>query len=152
MTIDNEINKLLNDYCKLRDRQYAVYNRCAKKNGLTLNELFVLDILWFAEDGETQKAMSERLSTNKQTISSIINKFEKLGYVNFIEVKEDRRNKKVCLTKKGRDYSKDIIPPAAKADNLAMGKLGLKKTQELVKLTTEFTENMEKEFKKIIEN
>lgn len=152
MVIDNEINKLLNDYCKLRDRQYAVYDKCAKKNGLTMNELFVLDILWFADEGETQKTISERMSVNKQTISSIISKFEKQGYIQLIEVKEDRRNKRVCLTNSGKDYAKNIIPPAAEADNCAMAELGLKKTQELVKLTKQFTENMEKQFDKIKEN
>ncbi len=151
MNLTKSINQLLNDYCKLRDRQYAVYDKCAKINGLTINELFVLDILWFSNNGETQKTISERMSVNKQTINSIINKLEKQKFVKFIEVEKDKRNKLVCLTDSGKEYAKDIIPPAAKADNLAMAELGLTKAQELVKLTTEFTENMEKYFKSIKE-
>lgn len=151
MNLTKSINQLLNDYCKLRDRQYAVYDKCAKINGLTINELFVLDILWFSNNGETQKTISERMSVNKQTINSIINKLEKQKFVKFIEVEKDKRNKLVCLTDSGKEYAKDIIPPAAKADNLAMAELGLTKAQELVKLTTELTENMEKHFKSIKE-
>lgn len=38
----------VNQYGHLRDVQYAVYERYARKHGLTARELFVLDILWFA--------------------------------------------------------------------------------------------------------
>lgn len=148
---NEKINKLLNEYCKLRDRQYAVYDKYAKNNGLTMYELFVLDILWFAKNGETQKNMSERMSVNKQTISSIIGKFENLGYVKFVEVEQDRRNKKVHLTESGKAYAQNIIPPAAIADNLAMEKLGLCNAQKLIELTTQFTENMERFFEEIKE-
>lgn len=48
MAVDKEVNELVNAYCGLRDRQRAVYDRCAKRHNLTVNELFVLDILWFA--------------------------------------------------------------------------------------------------------
>lgn len=48
MTAGKEINDLVNAYCRLRDRPYAVYSKCAKRHDLTANELFVPDILWFA--------------------------------------------------------------------------------------------------------
>ena len=73
MIAGKEINDFVNSYCRLRDRQTAVYHRCAKMHGLTVNELFVLDILWFAPNGCTQKEISDRLSSNKQTINAIIN-------------------------------------------------------------------------------
>ena len=90
MKVSKEINELVNAYCRLRDRQYAVYSRCAKRHGLTTNELFVLDILWFAPEGCTQTAICERLSANKQTIAAIITRFRKKGYVADEEVSEDR--------------------------------------------------------------
>ena len=145
------INQYVNDYCKLRNRQNAVYSIYAKKFNLTTIELFVLDILWFEENECTQKMICERLSINKQTISSIINKFIKLGYFSFEEVETDKRNKKIVFTKEGYEYTKQIIPPAAEAENIAMGNLIFSQIEELVKLTTLFTENMEKEFNAIKE-
>lgn len=150
MVVSKEINDLVNEYCRLRDRQYAVYHKCAKQNGLSTNELFVLDILWFAENGITQKEICERLSANKQTIASIINKFYDKGYVEYFEVKEDRRNKLIKFTENGLKYAKQIIPPAAGAENLAMANLGIENIKQLVKLTIKFTENMEIEFSKIL--
>ncbi len=149
MVVSKEINDLVNQYCRLRDRQYAVYHKCAKQNGLSTNELFVLDILWFAKNGITQKEICERMSANKQTIASIVNKFNNKGYVEFIEVKEDRRNKPIKLTESGLKYVKQVIPPAADAENLAMVNLGIENIKQLVKLTTALAENMEDEFNKI---
>lgn len=149
MVLSKEINDLVNEYCKLRDRQYAVYHKCAKQNGLSTNELFVLDILWFAENGITQKEICERLSANKQTVASIVSKFYSKGYIKYFEVAEDRRNKLIKFTENGLKYAKQIIPPAANAENLAMANLGIENVKQLVELNTKFTKNMENEFNKI---
>ena len=146
MVVSQEINTLVNAYCRLRDRQYAVYSRCAKRHGLTANELFVLDILWFAPEGCTQTEICERLSANKQTIAAVIDRFRKKGLLWCEEVAEDRRNKRIRFTEAGRQYAGAVIPPAAGAENLAMAELGIEKLAELVKLTARLTENMEKQF------
>ncbi len=146
MTVSKEINELVNAYCRLRDRQHAVYSKCAKRHDLTANELFVLDILWFAPEGCTQTEICERLSANKQTIAAIITRFWKRGYLTLEEVAEDRRNKRLRFTEAGKEYAGKIIPPAAEAENLAMAELGLEKLTELVRLTTKLTENMERQF------
>lgn len=146
MKVSKEINDLVNAYCRLRDRQHAVYSKCAKQHDLTTNELFVLDILWFAPEGCTQTEICERLSANKQTIAAIVTRFWKKGYLILEEVAEDRRNKRICFTEAGRAYAGAIIPPAANAENLAMAELGAENLTELVDLTTRLTENMEKYF------
>ena len=146
MTVSKEINELVNAYCRLRDRQHAVYSKCAKRHDLTANELFVLDILGFAPEGCTQTEICERLSANKQTIAAIITRFWKRGYLTLEEVAEDRRNKRLRFTEAGKEYAGKIIPPAAEAENLAMAELGLEKLTELVRLTTKLTENMERQF------
>lgn len=147
--MNKEINRLLNDYCDLRDRQFAIFDRCAKKHNLTANELFVLDILWFAFNGCTQKYICKRLSINKQTIAAIASRFKEKGYIQFVDMPEDRRNKLLYLTELGRKYTSTIIPAAAKAENDAMLKLDLANATELVRLTKIFTENMEIEFAKL---
>ena len=152
MKVSKEINELVNAYCRLRDRQRAVYDRCAKQHGLTANELFVLDILWFAPEGCTQTEICERLSSNKQTIAAIVTRFWKKGYLTLEEVTEDRRNKRIRFTESGKAYARAIIPPAADAENLAMAELGIENLTELVDLTTSLTESMEKHFSDIKEN
>ena len=103
----------------------------------------MLDILWFSPDGCTQTDICRRLSANKQTIAAITGRFLKKGYISLHEVKEDRRNKRIIFTDKGKAYAQDIIPYAAHAENLAMEQMGETNAAELVRLATEFTENME---------
>lgn len=147
----SKVKSYVNEYCKLRDIQFAAYELYARKHNLTAKELFVLDILWFSEDGCLQSAICERLSTTKQTISAIIKKFWKQGYLSLTESETDRRNKIIRFTDRGREYAKRIIPPAAKAENDAMRTLSDKDIAELVRITTLFSNQMRQKFHEIEE-
>lgn len=111
-----QVRRYVNQYCRLRDVQYAAYELYARKHHLTAKELFVLDIIWFAAEGCLQTDICQRLSATKQTISAIIKKFQKKGYLFLTESKADRRNKIIRFTSAGIEYTKKIIPPAANAE------------------------------------
>ena len=146
-----EVRAFVNQYCLLRDVQFAAYELYARKYSLTAKELFVLDIMWFAPDGCLQSEICERLSATKQTVSAIIKKFWKLGYLSLTESEIDRRNKIVRFTEAGVAYAKKIIPPAANAEIDAMAELSGKDIAELVRLTTLFSEQMKAKFQAIKE-
>ena len=146
-----KVRMFVNQYCLLRDVQFAAYELYARKYGLTAKELFVLDIIWFSEDGCLQSEISERLSTTKQTISAIVKKFWKLGYLSLTESETDRRNKIVRFTEAGMEYTQKIIPPAASAEIDAMAELNGEDIAELVRLTTLFSEQMKAKFQVIRE-
>ncbi len=146
-----EIRAYVNQYCKLRDVQYAAYELYARKHGLTARELFVLDIIWFSPEGCLQSEICRRLSATKQTVSAIIKKFLKKGYLSLTESETDRRNKYVRFTKKGLEYAKNIIPPAACAEIDAMSALSDRDVAELVRLTTLFSDCMREHFENIQE-
>ncbi len=141
-----EVRAYVNEYCKLRDIQYATYELHARKHNLTSKELFVLDIIWFAEDGCLQSEICERLTATKQTVSAIIKKFWKLGYISLVEAENDRRNKIVRFTDAGKEYAKNIIPPAASAEIDAMAELTEEDIAELVRITTISSNYMKKHF------
>lgn len=146
-----EVRAFVNQYCLLRDMQFAAYELYARKYGLTAKELFVLDIIWFAPDGCLQSEICERLSATKQTVSAIIKKFWKLGYLSLTESESDRRNKIIRFTEAGVEYTKKIIPPAASAEIDAMAELSGEDIAELVRLTTLFSEQMKAKFQAIKE-
>lgn len=146
-----EVRAYVNQYCKLRDVQYAAYELHARMHNLTAKELFVLDLVWFSEDGCLQSEICERLSATKQTVSAIIKKFWKLGYISLTEAENDRRNKIVRFTDAGKEYAKNIIPPAASAEIDAMAELSEKDIVELVRITTIFSNCMKKHFDEIKE-
>ena len=144
-----EIRDYVNQYCKLRDVQFVAYELYARKYSLTAKELFVLYIIWFALDGCLQSEICERLSATKQTVSAIIKKFWKLGYLSLTESETDRRNKVVRFTEAGIEYTKKIIPPVANAEIDAMSEMSEKDISELVRITTLFSEQMKKKFNQI---
>ena len=147
-----EVNAYVNQYCRLRDVQFAAYELYARRHNLTAKELFVLDILWFAPEGCLQADICERLSATKQTISAIIKKFLKKGYVTLTESETDRRNKIIRFTEAGMEYTRAIIPPAAQAENDAMAELSGEQQAELVRLTNLFSEQMRLKFQSINKN
>ena len=146
-----EVRAYTNQYCKLRDVHYSAYEMYARKHGLTAKELIVLDLIWFAADGCLQYEICERLSATKQTISAIIKKFLKQGYVTLTESETDRRNKVIHFTATGKEYAKKIIPPAANAENDAMADLAKEDMIELIRLTTIFSNRMKTRFSEIKE-
>ena len=146
------VNIHVNNYCRLRDKQYAVYTGYAREHGLTTKELFILDIIYFAQSGCTQAGICERLSATKQTVSAAIKKFWKLGYLSFEESKTDRRIRLIRFTAAGKEYVERIIPPAAQAENDAMAELSGEQQAELVRLTDLFSEQMHLKFQSINKN
>lgn len=146
-----EVRAYVNEYCKLRDIQFAAYELYARKHGLTAKELFVLDMIWFAPEGCLQSEICERLSATKQTVSAIIKKFLQQDYVSLIESKTDRRKKIVCFTNAGIEYTRKIIPSAAHAEIDAMRELSGEDIAELVRLTTLFSRSMKEKFEQIQE-
>lgn len=149
-----EVRNYVNQYCRLRDVQFAAYELYARKYNLTAKELFVLDIIWFSADGCLQSEICERLSAAKQTVSAIIKKFWKLGYISLTESETDRRNKIIRFTNAGKEYAAKIIPPAANAEIDAMAELNMsgEDIAELVRLTTLFSNQMAKKFSEINED
>lgn len=141
----------VNQYCLLRDVQFAAYELYARKYGLTAKELFVLDIIWFAPDDCLQSEICERLSATKQTASAIIKKFWKLGYLSLTELEADRRNKIVRFTEAGGRVYKENHSPAANAEIDAMAELSGEDIAELVRITTLFSNQMLKKFNEIKE-
>lgn len=146
-----QVRTSVNQYCRLRDLQFASYELYARKHGLTAKELFVLDIIWFAPQGCLQSEICERLSATKQTVSAIIKKFWKKGYVELKESETDRRNKIIRFTEAGAAYAKRIIPPAADAEIDAMAELSPSEIAEFIRLTTLFSNCMKQKFSEIQE-
>ncbi|MCM1285049.1 MAG: winged helix DNA-binding protein [Acetobacter sp.] len=144
----NEMRKYVNQYCKILDMQFAVYELYARKHGLTAKELFVLYIIWFEPDGCLQSEITEQLSLTKQTTSAIVKKFLTKDYIFLTESKTDRRNKIIQYTAKGKEYAKQIIQPVADAEIASMSEMSDKDITELVRLTTIYSDYMKEKFEK----
>ena len=129
-------------YCKFRDEQYALYDDYAKHNGMLMNTFLVLNALFYAEDGMTQKTICETIHHSKQTVSLIIKSLQKDGYVTLEEGREDKRNKIVRLTRSGREYCEKPVRHITASEDTAMEMLTPEEQEQLVNLSRRFTENL----------
>jgi len=95
-----------------------------KQFDLTLAQKSILDILFFSKaEYLTQNEISNYIFTSKANISSLLDKLEKKGYVIREVNSENRREKKVKVTKKGKKILLNVYLEKKKVVNYSeMGK------------------------------
>lgn len=98
------------------------YSAFAKKMGVDVSELYVVDALWDESDGLTQKAICEVCDMGKQTVSAICKRLVMRDFVTSRPSESDKRERIMVLTSVGRDWwssaverSREIEAKAANA-------------------------------------
>ena len=129
-------------YCKFRDQQYALYDEYAKRHGMLMKTLLVLNALFYAKEGMTQAEICRRTFQSKQTVNSIIRNLWTDYYVTITEIPEDRRNKMVEMTEAGRTYCEKVVRHITWAEDTAMSMFTPEEQKQLVDLSRTFTKNL----------
>ena len=89
MTKEDRKNAYL--YCKFRDEQFALYDEYAKRHGMMMKTLLVVNVLFYAKEGLTQTEICQRTFQSKQTVNVIIKSLLEDQYVTVAEMPENRR-------------------------------------------------------------
>lgn len=131
-------------YCKFRDEQFALYDEYAKRHGMLMKTLLVLNVLFYAEEGITQTEICRRTLQSKQTVNVIIKNLLSDSYVTVMETPENRRNKMVQMTESGRAYCEKIVRHITWAEVTAMSMLTAEEQKQLIDLSRIFTKNLAK--------
>lgn len=129
-------------YCKFRDEQFALYDEYAKRNGILIKTFFVLNALFYSEEGMTQKEICGIVHESKQTVSLIVKNLQKDGYVTLKENAEDKRNKTVKMTDEGRAYAEKPVRHITWAEDTAMSMFTPEEQKQLIDLSRTFTKNL----------
>ena len=132
--------ELLQQYYALWREYNAMYGNWAKEHGLSLNSTMVL--YSFYEDMETctQKTISQKWVIPKQTVNAILKDFEKQGFVEFVPMAEDRRNKYIKLTETGKVYVDTIISELRRIELFAAEQMGTEHMESLISNLGKFIE------------
>lgn len=104
----------------------------AKVAGLTPMGLTVLSIIYENSHDCTQKLICKQSQYNKQSVNMIIKSFWEQGYVELAEMKEDRRNKQVKLSEKGKKYADKVIGLLWKTEIEALEKITSEQRKALI--------------------
>ncbi len=107
---------------QLRDRLRHHQNEIRKKYKISANEMEI--ILYINDFGpQRMKAVGERFKIKFSTLTSLVDKIERLNLVKRVNSKEDRRSILVTITKKGKrmldEYDSQIHELAEKMAGIA---------------------------------
>ena len=131
-------------YCKFRDEQFALYDEYAKRHGMLMKTLLVVNVLFYSEEGMTQTEICRRTFQSKQTVNLIIKNLLAENYVTVAEVPENKRNKIVRMTEAGRGYCEKVVRHITWAEDTAMSMFTPEEQQTLIDLSRTFTKNLAK--------
>ena len=140
MTKEDRRNAYL--YCKFRDEQFALYDEYAKRHGMLMKTLLVVNVLFYARDGMTQTEICRRTFQSKQTVNLIIKNLLADQYVTVTEAAENRRNKIVHMTEPGRAYCEKVVRHITWAEDTAMSMFTAQEQKQLIDLSRTFTKNL----------
>ena len=142
MTREDRRNAYL--YCKFRDEQFALYDEYAKRHGMLMKTLLVVNVLFYSEEGMTQTEICRRTFQSKQTVNLIIKNLLAENYVTVAEVPENKRNKIVRMTEAGGGYCEKVVRHITWAEDTAMSMFTPEEQQTLIDLSRTFTKNLAK--------
>lgn len=96
-------------------RVYNFYDSRLSAFNLTGTQYFVFNALWMG-DGITISELAERVSLESSTLTGIIDRMEKSGYVERMMNPDDRRSILVFLTEKAREVGPHLLEFADELD------------------------------------
>ena len=144
MTKEDKKNAYL--YCKFRDEQFALYDEYAKRHGMLMKTLLVVNVLFYdsfyAKGGVTQTEICQRTFQSKQTVNLIIKNLLAESYVTVTEVPENKRNKIVQMTEAGRTWCEKVVRHITWAEDAAMSMFTPEEQKQLIDLSRTFTKNL----------
>ena len=142
MTKEDRENAYL--YCKFRDEQFALYDEYAKRNGMMMKTLLVVNVRFYAKEGMTQAEICKRTFQSKQTVNLIIKNLLAHNYVTVTEAPQNKKNKIVRMTEVGAEYCEKVVRHITWAEDTAMSMFTAEEQKQLIELSRTFTKNLAK--------
>ena len=109
-----------------------------------MKTLLVVNALFYAPNGLTQRDIYDRTFQSKQLVNLVIKNLLADGYVTVTEVPENKRTKVVRMTQLGRAYCEKVVRHITWAEDTAMSMFTPEEQRQLVDLSRTFTHNLEK--------
>ncbi len=136
--LEEQSTKLL----EIRRAITGFYSKFAKSAGLTLAGLEILMII-SKEKNCTQKTIVQKTFLTKQTVNSIISKFEKKQIIElFTEENTDKRNKIIKFTENGKIFSNQVIKKVKEIEYRALDAIGETKREDLINILNIYKNNL----------
>ncbi|UQZ88920.1 hypothetical protein C4J81_06800 [Deltaproteobacteria bacterium Smac51] len=117
-----------------------LYALWAKRHGLTVNSLLALYVIQNTKNC-TQHDICSQLMLSKQTVNSILNNFDQLGYVIKIVGNSDKRSKSIKFTSEGQRYADKVLSELFEAESAAFQAMSPEHITGLIEGNQRFLDN-----------
>lgn len=135
----NESLTQLHQYYAVWQETNNIYEDWAKSHGISYNTLLVLYSLWDSRLGVSQFIICRHWTLPKQTVHSVVKNLERQGYAELLDPISDHRKRRIRLTRTGRAFAENIIPPLIESEIAAMEQLGHERCSMLIESTSMFS-------------
>ncbi len=105
-------------------------------------------ITLFHHGNITLKQLSFKIRRDKSTVTALVNKLIKSGYLTLIPNEKDKRSKYVCLTKKGNKLREPFILISNSMNTILLNDMNEEDKNILSKYLAKIQENFMKELEK----
>lgn len=141
--MDKDIQKILRDINTAIIKIRSVYAKWAKFNNVNYHEMLILYTLRDYESC-TQKQICEQYLMPKQTINNVIKTLEKLEYIKLETGENNRREKNIVLTEKGKIYSENFMKELNELEEGTVKYFGENKLRKMADIAIKYGEILEK--------
>ncbi|ADK14609.1 MULTISPECIES: MarR family winged helix-turn-helix transcriptional regulator [Clostridium] len=131
MNEENEVAELLSDYYESWFKINEIYRIWSKKHGIQDTVMFILYVIEVSPCC-SQNEICDKLCLPKQTVSLILSRLEKKGYISRKLDPEDRRNKVVSFTEQGSKYAKEILEQLKASEVEALSNMSQEQRRTMV--------------------
>lgn len=144
------INRKWATITKMNKEIEEIYHKIAKHYNMSDTCFWVLYILYERNEPCTQKEMCDYWSYTKQTINSAIKTLEQIGYIQKGYEENGKTNKKIYLTKRGKEVAKNTVKEIIEIEDRVYKSIDEKELDMVINLLQRPLELLREETKKII--
>ncbi len=144
-----ELKKIYTSYNFLYKELEDLYREEANIAGLSKSALWILCVLSEQKEEYSQSKICEQLNLSRQTINSTVLNLEKQGIISLKAVPDNRKEKLIVLTEKGKRLVNDNVSDFVKAEKAVFVQMGVEEMEEFLRLMKKYNALYRSELKKI---
>lgn len=140
----SQSKQTMQEYNRLYAEENNIYRSYSKGIGMSEASFWIFYYLREAGDSLSQNNLIRTMSLPKQTVNSALKKLEAKGFL-LLTCGEDRRVKKVTLTKMGIRVAARSVDPVFKKEYSAMNELSIQEQKQMISLFRRYRQALRNE-------
>ena len=120
----------------------TAYSKLLKRWNLSLNALWVIDLLYRHPEGVEPAVIAESTHTLRQTVTVVLNDLEERGCLYREPNLVDRRRKRIRLTPAGREFCGEVLEAVGRIELGCIAEMSDEEQDQLIRLSRKFCTNL----------